>query len=129
MTDHSKAKAGKAANKNHKVVRMEHAEVTETAKPLPNVAGGKAQKVIANAKIATATMLKNVTTSLHQLQDAGVKAKKIAAETKAATPVKHKTAGTDSHKVSAMVKTGVRKAVSHTAKKAAPKAGAVLKKK
>jgi hypothetical protein len=86
MTDHSKVKAGKAANKNHKVVRMARAEVKVTAKPLPKGAGGKAQDVIGNAKVASAAMCSNVTSSLH-------------------------------------------KAVSHIAKKAAPKAGAEGKKK
>ena len=93
MTDHSKARAGKAPNKNHKVV---HADVKVAAKDLHKVAEVKAQKVAADAKTATATMFKNISTSLHQLKDAGVKAKKVAA----------------AHKVSATVKTGTHKAGS-----------------
>jgi hypothetical protein len=66
MTDHSKAKAGKSADKNHKVVRMGHAEVKVTTKPQPKVTGGKAQSVLGNAKVASAAMCNNVTSRLHK---------------------------------------------------------------
>jgi hypothetical protein len=50
MTDHSKAKAGKAANKNHKVVRIVHAGVKVAAKNLQKVAGVESHKVSAKVK-------------------------------------------------------------------------------
>ena len=124
MTDHSKAKAGKAPNKNHKVV---HADVKVAAKDLHKVADvkakkvaadAKAQKVVADVKTATATMFKNISTSLHQLQDAGVKAKKVAADAKGDTHGKPKVAGVAAHKVSAKVKTGTKKVGSGMKKKA-----------
>jgi hypothetical protein len=117
MTDHSKAKAGKAPNKNHKVVHIVHAGVKAATKDLNKGAGTKTQKAAADAKTATTTMLKNVSTSLHQMKDAGVKAKKVAAGAKGDTHDKHKVAGVAAHKVSDMVKTSVKKAGSGSKKK------------
>jgi hypothetical protein len=51
MTNHSKVKAGKAPKKNHKVVRIAHAEVNADAQSKQKVAGTAAHSV--SARITT----------------------------------------------------------------------------
>ena len=75
MTDHSKARAGKAPNKNHKVMHIAHARVKVAAENLHKVAGIKAQKGAADAKVDAPVKHKS----------AGMDAHKVSATVKTGT--------------------------------------------